>query len=172
MPQDVSTSAYICLGSNEGDTKAHVQRALEAMLQGQGIALGSASPLYYTEPQGLKEQAWFCNQVVRLECQPTWTSQALLRFLLSIEENLGRERSKDPALRFGPRTIDLDLLLFGHQQSQESFCTLPHPRMLERAFVLIPLRHVLCQGTLLTPPELEKALQGLTYSLQGQNIYQ
>ncbi len=172
MSQGVSTSAYICLGSNEGDTKEHLQHALDVMLQAQGIRLGSASPLYYTEPQGLKEQAWFCNQVVRLECDATWTSHGLMRLLLSIEESLGRQRSQDPALRFGPRIIDLDILLFGQEQSQDNFCTLPHPRMLERAFVLIPLRHVLCQGTLLAPQELEKALESLTYTLDRQKIYQ
>ncbi len=138
----------------------------------EGLTLGAASPLYYTEPQGIKAQPWFCNQVLRVQCSSAWTAPKLLQHMLSIEKKLGRTRPENPQLRFGPRPIDLDLLLFGQKSSDDSFCQIPHPRMLERAFVLIPLRHVLCQDTVLTPCALEKALQALPHSVQGNKIYQ
>ncbi len=165
-------SAYICLGSNTGDTKAHMAAALAAVQNAVGITVAAQSPLYFTEPQDFKEQDWFCNQVLRLHCVPSWTVQKLLGFLLETETKLGRTRSTQEALRFGPRIIDMDLLLFGQEYCQDTSCTVPHPRMLQRAFVLVPLRHVLCADTTLSPQELEQALQSLPHKVVGNKIYQ
>ncbi len=167
-----STSAYICLGSNKGDSKRTMESVVNFLQEAEGLHVCALSPLYYTEPQGYKDQAWFCNQVLRVQCAPEWTAQKLLRFCLQLEDMLGRTRIEDMALRFGPRVIDIDLLLFGHEQDQDPFCTLPHPRMLERAFVLIPLRQVLEKDTLLTHLDVEQALQKLTYRLEDDKIYQ
>ncbi len=155
-----------------GDTKAHMAAARDALKALPEVSLVQASPLYFTEPQGLKEQAWFCNQVVQLHCAPSWTSAKLLQALLAIETTLGRTRSTEPALRYGPRVMDMDILLFGHEVNTDAVCTIPHPRMLERAFVLIPLRHVLGNDTLLGLAELEEALRMLPYRVDGDKIYQ
>ncbi len=167
-----NTAAYLCLGSNKGHSKATFQQVIKLLNDTEGLQIVNASPLYYTEPQGLKDQAWFCNQILRLHCAEPWTAEKLLRFTLHLEEILGRTRTSDMALRFGPRVIDIDLLLFGQDESQEPFCTVPHPRMMERAFVLIPLRHVLGQDTLLTHADIDKALDTLDYRVEEDKIYQ
>ncbi len=167
-----NTSAYLCLGSNKGDTRHNLEAATALLKEAEGLQILDCSPIYYTEPQELKDQAWFSNQVVRISCSPKWTAQKLLTFTLHLEEILGRTRPSDMALRFGPRIIDIDLLLFGHEQSQEPFCILPHPRMMERAFVLIPLRDVLEHDTLLTQNALEQALQKFEYRVQDNKIFQ
>ncbi len=166
------TYAYVCLGSNMGDTKANLAQAAEALNTQQGLQVVAASTLYYTEPQGIKEQEWFCNQVLRVRCTPTWSAQTFLQCLLAIEKNMGRLRSVDPTLRFGPRCIDMDLLFFGRETLEDTQCTVPHPRIQERAFVLIPLRDVLQQDTLFTLQDIEQALGNITYTLQGTTIYQ
>ncbi len=153
-----------------GDSKKHLAEAVTALNASDGVQVVDASPLYFTEPQGVKEQAWFCNQVLRLSCAPSWTAKTFLEHMLHLEAQLGR--SRDGALRYGPRVIDMDLLLFGHSQCQESVCTVPHPRLQERAFVLIPLRHVLQQDTLFTSHDLEKSLKNLSYSVQEDKIFQ
>ncbi len=164
---------YICLGSNMGYSEAILQRACEVIQAEAGLNIEAKSPLYYTEPQGLKEQAWFVNQVIRVECDTSWSASQLLQFLLLLEDKLGRKRSPAPELRCGPRTIDLDLLLFGDEVQNSSFLTLPHPRMLERAFVLIPLCDVFEKETM---PEMfskiETALSSMQYRMDGKKIYQ
>ncbi len=97
------------------------------------------SDIYLTEPQDYADQPWFHNQVVRMELETDWTPQSFVRALLAEEKQLGRQRSSDPALRFGPRCIDMDLLLFGDSQCDAPESIVPHPRMCQRAFVLIPL---------------------------------
>ncbi len=132
------TPAYISLGSNLGDTRDNLRKALNIISDLDGISLVRASTLYMTEPQGMKDQPWFANQVVKLSCGNQWTSRNLLETLLTIESDLGRVRTE----RWGPRSIDLDLLLFGSEISDDPRVTLPHPRMQERAFVLIPLLEI------------------------------
>ena len=122
------TLAYVGLGANLGDREATIRRALELL----GAARVSA--LIETEPWGYAEQPRFVNAVAELDTdeQP----RALLERLLAIERELGRTR-KGP--RYGPRTIDLDLLLYGDEQLDEPGLVVPHPRLHERAFVLEPL---------------------------------
>jgi len=123
--------AYIALGSNVGDREGNVRRAA-ALLAGAGKVTGLSS-LYATEPVGNREQPGFINAVAAVE-----TSLApgeLLAVCRSIEERLGRERT----VRWGPRTIDLDILLYGARTVSTDELTIPHPRMAGRRFVLEPL---------------------------------
>lgn len=134
--------AYICLGANEGDTEKSLERALHAIDALSGVEVVAFSQVYYTEPQEKKDQPWFSNQILRVECGTQWSSEAFLKALLEIETSLGRKRSTNPQERFGARAIDIDLLLFGQEEKNSEFLMLPHPRMLRRAFVLVPLQEV------------------------------
>lgn len=98
------------------------------------------SSLYRTEPVGLIEQSPFLNAVVEIEIQNSCTPHILLDELLRNEREFGRERSKE--LSMGPRTLDLDLLFFGDFVLSTTILTLPHPRLHERAFVLVPLSEI------------------------------
>ena len=165
-------TAFVSLGSNEGNPRANLAQAARALGELDGVRVVAASSVYDTEPQGYVDQAWFANQVLKLQCQPACTPHHLLRQLLAIENKLGRMRSADPALRFGPRRIDLDVLLMGDVCLATAELTLPHPRLHERAFVLVPLLEV---EPALTLPNGRKALdllQNLTYTLEGTRIHQ
>ena len=123
--------AYIGLGSNLGDRAAHLHAALDR-LRTRGT-VEAVSPFLETDPVGYAEQPRFLNAAVRL--RTTLPPDDLLRELLSIETALGRVRT----IRWGPRTIDLDLLLYNDLVRDEPVLTIPHPRMHERRFVLEPL---------------------------------
>ncbi len=123
--------AGVALGSNLGDRRNHLREALRE-LRALG-RLRAVSPLFETEPVGLREQPPFLNAVAVLETG--LGARALLQALLSIEARRGRvRREKD-----GPRTLDLDLLFYGDEVIRESGLEVPHPRMHERRFVLEPL---------------------------------
>lgn len=128
------------------------------------------SPIYKTEPQGVKEQPWFMNCVVRLKVSSEiWAPEGLLSTLQAVESQMGRTRGE---LVGGPRAIDLDLLMFGDVEMRNEYLTLPHPRMLERAFVLVPLRDVAPGLVLPGGKTIEETLSGLSYILDGRNISQ
>ncbi len=99
----------------------------------------AASPIYETEPWGDPDQGRYRNQVAALALGPDWSPRRLLRALLAIETALGRVRD---ARRFGPRTLDLDILLYGRERLEEPDLVVPHPRLRERAFVLVPLADI------------------------------
>lgn len=128
--------AYVALGANLGDREASLSDALNRLAAEPGIETRSISPIYETAPVGHTEQPSFLNMVVRVvtELSPL----ELLRRLLAIEREMGRVRD----IRWGPRNIDLDLLLVGETSMDTPELTLPHPRMGERAFVLVPLKDV------------------------------
>lgn len=128
--------AFIGLGSNLGDGKANLTAAALHLLDMCGGRLVGASSLYRTEPVGLKEQPWFLNGV--LWVRTSMEGRELLKALLSIEELMGRQRT----VPMGPRTIDLDLLLFGSNIIHEEGLCVPHPRMHQRRFVLEPLAEI------------------------------
>ena len=133
-----TTAAYISLGSNQGRKTQNLDQAVHCLGQESGIVPGTLSQVYYTEPQGVKAQPWFVNQVLELFCSSDWEPRSFVRRLLAIETRLGRIRSE----RWGPRVIDLDLLLWGETVSHSPEATVPHPRMAERAFVLVPLLEI------------------------------
>lgn len=134
--------AYVSLGSNSADAERMLHLAREALGKIPHARLGALSPIYTTEPQGFADQPWFLNQVVELFLASCWQACSFVEALLEMEAGLGRVRSTDPALRFGPRAIDADLLLFGQQRSDDARCLVPHPRLTQRAFALVPLLDV------------------------------
>lgn len=110
------------------------------------------------------------NCVVRLKVSSEiWAPEGLLSTLQAVESQMGRTRGE---LVGGPRAIDLDLLMFGDVEMRNEYLTLPHPRMLERAFVLVPLRDVAPGLVLPGGKTIEETLSGLSYILDGRNISQ
>ena len=126
--------ALIGIGSNIGDRKEHIDTAIEALNNIPSVKVARMSPIYETEPWGYVNQAKFFNAVIEVETN--LTANTLLGVCLGIEAGIGRIRD----IKNGPRVLDLDLLLFEGQECTSAELTLPHPRMFERDFVLIPLR--------------------------------
>jgi 2-amino-4-hydroxy-6-hydroxymethyldihydropteridine diphosphokinase len=125
---------YIGLGSNLGKREATIRRALELLEDGGDIEVEAVSSLRETDPVGYEDQPRFLNGAASLRTE--LAPRALLERLHAVEHELGRDRS---APRFGPRTIDLDLLLYGDERIEEPGLQIPHPRLAERRFVLEPL---------------------------------
>jgi len=123
----------VALGANLGDPQAAVMAAIEAMANIPDSCVVASSPLYRTAPVGLKHQPDFINAVAEMDT--VLPAPTFLQALFAIEARFGRQRSVINA----PRTLDLDLLLYGELCSEDPHLTLPHPRMHERAFVLAPL---------------------------------
>lgn len=134
-----STTAYVGLGANLGDARNTIERALDALSHLEDTRLVARSSLYSSDPVGYLDQPSFINAVAAIET--SLAPETLLEKLLSLEKDFGRIRSFPDA----PRTLDLDLLLYGNAVLSSPTLTLPHPRMHERAFVLIPLIE-LCPG--------------------------
>jgi 2-amino-4-hydroxy-6-hydroxymethyldihydropteridine diphosphokinase len=126
--------AFIGLGSNQGDGPESISKALLELARTESVHVGRVSSLYRTAPWGLEAQADFTNAVAEIETE--LAPLELLALLLRIERQLGRIRS---AARWGPRVIDLDLLCCDRYQLHTPELDLPHPRMHQRAFVLVPL---------------------------------
>jgi 2-amino-4-hydroxy-6-hydroxymethyldihydropteridine diphosphokinase len=124
---------YVGVGSNLGDRWANLQAAIEKLRSEPGVRVVRRSIVFETEPVGVADQPWFLNGVLELETD--LTPRELLMVLKRIERELGRL----PNRPWGERTIDLDLLLYGDQVIAEPELVIPHPRMWERAFVLLPL---------------------------------
>jgi 2-amino-4-hydroxy-6-hydroxymethyldihydropteridine diphosphokinase len=129
------TRAYVGLGANLGDREETLRRAAELLAAEPGIEVVAVSSLRETEPVGFVDQPAFLNGACAVETE--LSPHDLLDRLLAIERALGRERGKGP--RWGPRTIDLDLLLYGQETVDEPGLTVPHPRLSERPFALEPL---------------------------------
>ena len=126
-------TAFVGIGSNLGDRETHLRRALDLLAAEEGIEIVAISRLRETEPVGPVEQGPFLNGAVQLSTD--LPPRQLLERLLDVEQRLGRVRD----VRFGPRTIDLDLLVYGDETADEPGLTLPHPRLHERRFALEPL---------------------------------
>jgi 2-amino-4-hydroxy-6-hydroxymethyldihydropteridine diphosphokinase len=127
----MSPTVYIALGSNLGSRQDNLRKALQELPT--TIQLLAASPIYSTPPWGYTGQPEFLNQVARLETD--LGPLELLRALKDLEIRLGRQ----PTFRYGPRLIDLDILFYDDQVVDSPALTIPHPRLAERAFVLVPL---------------------------------
>lgn len=165
------TTAYIALGSNLGDRADYLERALTTLGQCEGIEVTRVSPIYETRPVGGPPgQGDYLNAVAELRTERE--ARQLLEVLLSIEQGLGRVRQGGtgvpPVERFGPRTIDLDLLLYGDFVHADERLIVPHPRMHERLFVLQPLAQ-LAPG--LVHPVLKRSIADLLAELQGLRLH-
>lgn len=131
--------AYVAIGANLGDPVATVRAAIAALRTLAGTRLIAVSSLYRTAPVGLHHQPDFINAVAALDVNSAaLPAPVLLERLFSVEADFGRVRS----IKNAPRTLDLDLLLYGDQAFDQPGLTLPHPRMTERAFVLAPLAEI------------------------------
>lgn len=128
--------AALGLGSNLGDRTGHLTGAVQALDATEGIEIKAVSSLWETPPWGNEDQPHFLNACALVET--SLTPMDLLEVCLAIERDHGRERRE----RWGPRTLDIDILLFGSLQLMSETLTIPHPRMSSRAFVLSPLAEI------------------------------
>jgi 2-amino-4-hydroxy-6-hydroxymethyldihydropteridine diphosphokinase len=127
-------TAFVGIGANLGDRERTLRLALRLLGDRDGVTVAAVSSLRETAPVGYLDQPSFVNGAARLETE--LSARELLRVLLDVERELGRDRSGP---RFGPRTVDLDLLLYGEVELDEPGLVVPHPRLHERRFVLEPL---------------------------------
>ncbi len=127
-------TAYLGLGSNLGDRKQNLSKALE--LLSRQVAIDQLSSLYETEPVGFKDQPLFLNAVCRITT--TLNPEKLLGCVKGIETAIGRT----PSFPNAPRPIDIDILFYGERTARSEALTIPHPRLTQRAFVLIPLAEI------------------------------
>jgi 2-amino-4-hydroxy-6-hydroxymethyldihydropteridine diphosphokinase len=126
---------YLSLGSNLGDRAANLESAIEAMA-GVGVRVLRRSSMYETEPVDLLEQPWFLNCVI--EAETSLVPRALLEKLQAIEQQLGSKK----LVPKGPRILDLDVLFYGSDVIHEPGIDIPHPRLAQRRFVLVPLAEI------------------------------
>jgi 2-amino-4-hydroxy-6-hydroxymethyldihydropteridine diphosphokinase len=129
------TKLYLSLGSNIGNRAENIARAIAALGE-RGVRVTRESSLYETEPLEIKEQPWFLNCAIEAETE--LSSERLMEVLLDIEREMGRERGVPK----GPRLIDMDILLYGSEVVRAAGLEIPHPRMAERKFVLVPLAEI------------------------------
>jgi 2-amino-4-hydroxy-6-hydroxymethyldihydropteridine diphosphokinase len=146
------TRAYVGLGSNMGDRERMLWSAVHMLAFSPEVEVAAVSSIRETDPVGFADQPRFLNAAVALDTE--LEPRALLELLMAVERELGRTRDGP---RFGPRTIDLDLLLYGDEVVDEPGLTVPHPRLHERRFVLEPLAEL---NDELTVPE-KGAVQAL-----------
>lgn len=130
------STIYIGLGSNLGNKKENIRQALNLLNEVEGITIVKVSSFYETEPVGYEDQDWFINAVAQTET--SFSPQEILKIFKDIEQKIGREEST----RWGPRKIDLDILFYDQLVYKSNDLIIPHPRLHERAFVLVPLAEI------------------------------
>ena len=166
-----ASRAYVGLGSNHDRAMERLHDALDAIAALHGVFPVAFSPVYDTEPQDYGAQPWFKNQVAEFCVSAEWRAESLLSAFLDIERALGRLRSPEPAIRFGPRIIDIDLLLFDGPSPSSADCIVPHPRLCRRAFALIPLLDI-APNILIHGIPAKQWLGRLAYRKIGHKIFQ
>ena len=129
-------TVYLSIGTNMGDREANLKLAVKLLTEAQGVMVEAVSSIYETAPVGFVDQASFLNIAVRLSS--SLSPSDMLRLCQEIEQELGRVRE----FRWGPRIIDLDILLYNHENIETESLIVPHERMFERAFVLVPLMEI------------------------------
>lgn len=165
MPAEAATRAFLGLGGNIGDPAAAMAAALRALDAHDAVSVAAVSSLYRTPPWGVTDQPDFLNAVAAVDT--ALTARHLLDLCLDVERGLKRIRAQ----RWGPRVIDIDILLLDGVEWLSDRLQIPHPRMCERAFVLVPLMHLAPELRVrgLTPSQW---LSRLTYSVEGDLIRQ
>ncbi|HEX3684761.1 MAG TPA: 2-amino-4-hydroxy-6-hydroxymethyldihydropteridine diphosphokinase [Bryobacteraceae bacterium] len=158
-----SKTVYLSLGSNIGNRAENLRRACDE-LEAEHVRIGKRSSLYETEPQDFADQRWFLNMAV--ECETRCFPMQLLARLQRIERKLGRVRPAG-SVHGGPRTIDIDILLFGSAVIETPQLVIPHPRMLDRRFVLQPLVEIAPE---LRHPQTKELLSKYLSRVAGQKI--
>ncbi|MFW2331086.1 MAG: 2-amino-4-hydroxy-6-hydroxymethyldihydropteridine diphosphokinase [Nitrospinota bacterium] len=128
-----SITAYLGIGSNKLDREAYIKSAIDLINKREMVEVLKESSYYMSEPQDLKDQEWFLNMVLKIKTQLEPTE--LLAVSKEIEAKLGREKN----IRYGPRVIDIDILLYGSYKIESSELTIPHAKLQKRRFALIPL---------------------------------
>ncbi|RIN25119.1 2-amino-4-hydroxy-6-hydroxymethyldihydropteridine diphosphokinase [Mammaliicoccus vitulinus] len=129
-------TAYLGLGSNMGDRELQLVEAIKLLNEVEGIEVTQESPIYETKPIGYTEQPDFLNMCIEISTE--LESSELLKVCMMVEQQLHRVRVE----RWGPRTIDIDILLYDQSVIQSPDLEVPHPRMTERAFVMVPLNDI------------------------------
>jgi 2-amino-4-hydroxy-6-hydroxymethyldihydropteridine diphosphokinase len=158
----VTETVYLAIGSNVGDREANIARALE--LLGKALPGVRVSSLYQTRPLYVTEQPPFLNAAA--EVRTRMSPEELLDILQGVEAALGRDRSRE--IRMGPRTMDLDILLFGERVLETEQLSIPHPRLCERAFALVPLLEL---APALRHPATGRPLREALEALGDQGVY-
>jgi len=147
---------YLSIGTNIGERYENLQRAIELLMEKEGVEVVRISSVYETAAVGFTDQADFLNIAVYVRTSSS--SSEMLKICQSVENELGRVRE----FRWGPRIIDLDILLYNHENIETESLLVPHPRMYERAFVLVPLIEI-------TPTPNGEQLQRAHETLQQMN---
>lgn len=153
--------AYIALGSNISPRSDYLYRAIDRLNEHEGIQVLQRSSIYETVPVGYTEQSDFLNMVIHVET--SLGAHDLLSYCQSIEQTLGRER----LVKWGPRTIDLDILLYNQENVESEQLIVPHPRIQERAFVLVPLNEI---DQELNVPHMQQSVKQLLSVLADEEI--
>lgn len=130
--------AFVAFGGNLGDVRDTLARAIAAFCDGEDVRLLARSSDYRTRPWGVEDQPAFVNACIAVDT--SLAPRALLRRAQAVEHSLGRERAKER--RWGPRTVDIDILAYDDVALDQPDLTLPHPRLFERAFMLVPLAEI------------------------------
>ena len=129
-------TVYLSIGTNMGDREANLKLAVKLLAEAEDVTVEAVSSIYETAPVGFVDQAPFLNIAVRLSS--SLSPSDMLRLCQKVELELGRVRE----FRWGPRIIDLDILLYNHENIETESLIVPHERMFERAFVLVPLMEI------------------------------
>lgn len=132
----MSRLAHLGLGSNLGDRLAHLQRAVDGLAAAAGVDVVAVSSVYETSPVGGPDQDDYLNAVVAVETERS------ARSLLELGQELERRAQRTRTVRWGPRTLDVDVLLIGSEHTAEADLEVPHPRIWDRGFVVVPLHEI------------------------------
>ncbi len=155
--------AYICLGSNLGRKRANIKRAIKLLSKKKDVKILKVSSLYETEPVGYVKQDWFVNTCLKAETN--LSPRQLLNTLKDIEKQLKRKKA---FLKWGPRTIDLDILLYDNLKLTTKDLVIPHPEMHKRVFVLIPLMEL--EPNLVHPTKRKSILELLANLKKSKRV--
>ncbi len=166
VEEDVQSvvDAYLSLGSNMGDRLGHLKAATHALAQSENIEVIKVSSVYETDPWGYEDQRPFYNAVIRI--RTTLSPMELLRLCQTIEHQQHRVRQ----VRWGPRTLDIDILMYGDRAVNSLELTIPHPRMEERDFVLVPLAEITSGRLAGDRPGVRKVLDNW-YPMPGSQAF-